>query len=432
MYAFISVTEWIIYMKNLQTNRDDLYVYRNIFSNIIKEICPTIAPFLHITIETDQNKSKNNDLSHQKNRQWHKTQNIHDRNFSLTVWIDNEKEFDEIMSTGYQENGHYVILDMLITRILDEIILLLKENAEESSIHINYTKDTMDLLNQAVMDFAYYIEIPILHGINYISSMPYESSPCDGRIVFIKDALEAENAIIELESKILFHKKNYRIIRKILQVARKNKYAVYDMSQAQIIGLVSEQSPLILQNNSFILEFRGHMHWVLRYKQVEAIQYLNGTYHIFEDIGSPRDYLKDLKIYYNNDNNKVNRALQLIRSVSQQSHGTMVIISSNVEKEVNRLSQNNRAIKIKPINLIKNSEWIYSITSIDGALMLDEDLNCYSIGTLLDGPSAIGDISRGARYNSAMSYVHWRAKEEHEKVLAVIVSEDKIISTIVE
>lgn len=408
------------------------FIYCNIFANILKEICPAIASFLHLKIEMIQTEPQNSDIFQQQKLKWKKTQNIHGRHFSLEVWIDKEEEFAEIMSLEYQENGKYLILDMLMSRILDEMILLLIENLEKSTFYVNYPKDAMDLLNQTVTDFAYYIGIPILHGVNYISSMSYEGSPCDVRIVFIKSEWKKGCDMIELENAISFHENNYRIIRKILQVARQDKYAVYDMNRSQIVGLVTENSPLFSQSNCFTLEFRGHMHWALQHKKKNVIQYINGSYHIVDDIGSSRKYLKDLNIYYNGDEMKVNNALQLIKSVSKQSHGTMVIISSNAKDEVDRLSKNNRAIKIEPINLIEYIRWVYSITSIDGALMLDEQLNCYSIGTLLDGPSAIGDISRGARFNSALSYVHWRTSKKCEKVLAIIVSEDKMISTIVE
>lgn len=412
-------------------NQKHFNAYCNIFANILKEICPAIAPFFHLKIEMIQIESQNSDIFQQQKVKWKKTQNIHGRKISLEVWIDNEEEFSEMMSLEYQENGKYLILDMLMSRILDEIILLLRENLEKSTFYVNYPKDALDLLNQTVTDLAYYIGMPILHGINYISSMSYEGIPCDGRIIFIRGEWKKECDTIELKDAISFHENNYRIIRKILQVARQDKYAVYDMNRNQIVGLATKNGSLFSQSNYFTLEFRGHMHWVLQNKKKNVIQYINGSYHIVDDIGSSRKYLMDLNFYYNGDEIKVNNALQLIKSVSKQSHGTMVIISSNAKDEVTRLSKNNRAIKIEPINLIEYIQWIYSITSIDGALMLDENLNCYAIGTLLDGPSTIGDISRGARFNSALSYVHWRTSKKGEKVLAIIVSEDKMISTII-
>lgn len=417
-------------MQNIEKN---LKCYGDIFNKILKKLCHPIAQSLRLEIEIDQNKLSDNTSSPQKGRlKWDRNLEIQNVSFSLQVWINDEKEFEEIMSTGYQEDGNHVILDMLIARILDEITDLLIDGIENSSILINYPKDAVDLLNQAVMDFAYYIGIPILQGINYISSMPYEGRQCNGHIAFAKDFQLEKNYNIEFAHKISFQEKNYRIIRKIMQISGPDKYVVYDMNQAQIIGLVTENDPLVSRNDTFILEFREHMHWVLYHNKTKVLQYINGIYHIIDNDESSRNHITDLNYFYNGDNAKINKALELIDSVSEQSHGTMVVISTNAESEAGRLSKNNRGIKIEPINLMDHKEWIRSITSIDGALILDEDLNCYSIGTLLDGPSFMGDIGRGARFNSALSYVHWRKTFDNEKVLAIIVSEDKMINTISE
>lgn len=402
----------------------------NIFSKILNEICPSIEPFLHLEISISSvTTSGNESVSAKSSLEWHKEQVIRNMEFSFQVLSDNQSEFEKIVCSGYQEDGRYIIFDMLIDRILDEIILLLDEDIQNTSIHINYPKDAIDLLNQSVMDFMYHIELPVLHGINYISSIPYEGIPCNGRIVFIKNIAQFDN-MIKFDQGILFQKKNYRIIRKILQIAGQSKYVVYDINQAQIIGLIAEEHPFLSQKNTFILEYKGHMNWVLSYNGLNVIQYINGTYRIDNDTDILTNNTKNLILFYNNDTEKVDKALELLESATKQSHGTMVVISSNAEAEANRLSGNNRGIRINPINLAQNKEWIYSITSIDGALMLDEDLNCYSIGTLLDGPSFAGDISRGARFNSALSYVHWRETEMHENVLAIIVSEDKMVNTI--
>lgn len=420
-------------MNNVHNIEKNLKCYGDFFNKILKKLCPPIASSLRLEIETGQNKLPDNTSSSQKGKlKWEKNLEIQNMFFSLQVWINDEKEFEEIMSSGYQEDGNHVILDMLIARILDEIIDLLIDGIENSSIQINYPKDAVDLLNQAVMDFAYYIGIPFLHGINYISSMPYEGRQCNGHIVFTKGSQLEKYLQIEFEHKVSFQEKNYRIIRKIMQISGPDKYVVYDLNQAQIIGLVTEKNPLISRDNTFVLEFRGHMHWILYRNKTQALQYINGIYHIIDNDESSKKHIMDLNYYYNGDNAKINRAIELIDSVSEQSHGTMVVISSNAAKEAERLSNNNRAIKIKPVNLMDHKEWIHSITSIDGALILDEDLICYSIGTLLDGPSSMGDIGRGARFNSALSYVYWRQTIDNEKVLAIIVSEDKMINTISE
>lgn len=70
---------------------------------------------------------------------------------------------------------------------------------------------------------------------------------------------------------------------------------------------------------------------------------------------------------------------------------------------------------------------VLNLTSIDGAVLVDFDGNCYAIGFILDGDMAIkGNIGRGARYNSAVNYIE-RQKKKGNDFFAVIFSEDKTI-----
>lgn len=51
---------------------------------------------------------------------------------------------------------------------------------------------------------------------------------------------------------------------------------------------------------------------------------------------------------------------------------------------------------------------------------------CYAIGVILDGKADkfIGDKTRGARYNSALKYIH---SFEKQKCVILVVSEDETI-----
>ena len=67
-----------------------------------------------------------------------------------------------------------------------------------------------------------------------------------------------------------------------------------------------------------------------------------------------------------------------------------------------------------------------SLAKVDGALHIGVDLRLHRFACLLDGTAVPGeDLSRGARYNSAL-----RFSARHEKVLVVVVSMDKPISVI--
>jgi DNA integrity scanning protein DisA with diadenylate cyclase activity len=67
------------------------------------------------------------------------------------------------------------------------------------------------------------------------------------------------------------------------------------------------------------------------------------------------------------------------------------------------------------------------ITSIDGAVLLDPEGYCYSIGVILDGKaSGHGNGTRGARYNSAVRYV----ESSPYPCLVVVVSEDGMVDVL--
>ena len=110
----------------------------------------------------------------------------------------------------------------------------------------------------------------------------------------------------------------------------------------------------------------------------------------------------------------------------KQRKGTMLIITEEAESEANRLC--NQCFKIDYSPESQNfKELIKYITSIDGGVLLHPNGKCYAIGTILDGKSVntLGDITRGARYNSALRYIN---DSSSENCLIIIVSEDGMIS----
>jgi len=65
-------------------------------------------------------------------------------------------------------------------------------------------------------------------------------------------------------------------------------------------------------------------------------------------------------------------------------------------------------------------------------LIADYQGNIHTIGAILDGESVVeADMARGARYNSAIKYTYSR-KQNNEKCIAVVVSEDGDVNFIVD
>ena len=114
----------------------------------------------------------------------------------------------------------------------------------------------------------------------------------------------------------------------------------------------------------------------------------------------------------------------IIESAVQEKNGAIVVISTNAKDEAQRLSKQATCINTKKIdkNMIK----------IDGAVLADEKLNCYSFGVILDGTASsdVGTPARGSRYNSSYRYWHTR-KGENDKLLVVIISDDGMVDVII-
>ena len=129
----------------------------------------------------------------------------------------------------------------------------------------------------------------------------------------------------------------------------------------------------------------------------------------------------------------------IVKVAVKQKHGTTIVFSIFAKEEAERL--NRTSFRIAEIPLNSNRGIIKQITAIDGAVMCDFDGICYAIGVILDG-MAVGiqekkarkgnaysqepeDISRGARYNSAIRY-----KNANPCSIICIVSEDGDVNII--
>ncbi len=137
-----------------------------------------------------------------------------------------------------------------------------------------------------------------------------------------------------------------------------------------------------------------------------------------------------------NKNNIISKVIDLIEEAKEQKHGTVLIISNSayLSDESARLCQKSkRGIElIKPIDVMKDSNILKRLTSIDGAAFVDFDGKCHACGVILDGTAkAQGDMSRGARYNSTKNYLeNMRMNNSSGVILGIVVSEDGMVNVL--
>jgi hypothetical protein len=115
----------------------------------------------------------------------------------------------------------------------------------------------------------------------------------------------------------------------------------------------------------------------------------------------------------------------LANHAQSQKHGCTLVIDLN--REAVQISGQTLE---EPLDLLKPHlhDLAKSFTKVDGALHITGQIKLRGFGCLLDGRTLPGeDLSRGARYNSAL-----RFSAEHDNIIVVVVSADRPVAVIKE
>jgi hypothetical protein len=282
--------------------------------------------------------------------------------------------------------------------------------------------------------FQYYY-IPGLELFQELSNMPYEGANNFGIIDFV-DKIQEQiyGYTIEFMDKCVLYKNQGRVLRKYLQMSGENRHLLasrfnaYDqVNQCWVIGGIgTDYDKEILCS----VKFLGNSKWSCEFKN-EIVLY-NGTEYevqIKNRAKNSNKYENDIKEIFGEVLSQ--NIFDVINKVKAQSHGTMLVISDDAKAEAERLGKIHRAIRTRELNMQNQTlESMLALTSIDGAIMMDIDCICYSIGTILDGSATIySNLGRGSRYNSAYTYIHNMQKNK-KKCAAVVISEDGMVDII--
>lgn len=251
-----------------------------------------------------------------------------------------------------------------------------------------------------------------------IASTPYEKAQNQGVIWCINKNVK-NGTFIKFIKAIELCRDNVRQIRKLLEMSGEDNTLV--LENGKIVGIYRRKG----DNAGTGIRFTGNGKWRLFTSQSQYLLAFDSVTFRLTDQYQYNELEASIEEVFNG-NADINRIKIIANTANKQTHGTTLIISDNAKGESERLAKFDRAVMIEPTDL-KDEKAIISLTAIDGALMIDAYGCCYAIGTILDGVAKTqGRSSRGARYNSAATYVDNRL-EKGEKVIAVIVSADDSI-----
>ncbi|HFK1496556.1 TPA: diadenylate cyclase [Bacillus paranthracis] len=265
--------------------------------------------------------------------------------------------------------------------------------------------------------------LKMFQNANEISSLKYEGDECVGKILFCKNIEPIKEKIIFIDKMPLDKHKG---VRKLLEIATDDIYLL--ASGKEIYGFFETDEDSFKSLSGYSITFTSHAKWDFEEfgepkKKILSVGF--GTPKLPKKSLEESEFVNGFKTVFKNkyDYKKI---WALTLEACKQRKGTMLIITEEAESEANRLC--NQCFKIDYSPESQNfKELIKYITSIDGGVLLHPNGKCYAIGTILDGKSVntLGDITRGARYNSALRYIN---DSSSENCLIIIVSEDGMIS----
>ena len=256
----------------------------------------------------------------------------------------------------------------------------------------------------------------LFRNCSTISSLYYERSAGSGRILLASKDHPAVKRIVSFETPAKL--KNVRAARKLLQLSFKDISILSDSNE--IYGIAKVGSYDSVNEDLYEVQIVDHHHWELRHNGHTLMEVRYGIPSLPKlrlDEEAFREHVR--QIFQDITDSATDLLLSLVKEAAEESHGTLLVISTEASEEAKRLAS--QATPIAPCPM--TPEILRHLTPIDGAIMLDIGGKCHSIGTILDGQATTnGDPGRGARFNSAVRYVE--SISHKGCCLAVVVSED--------
>jgi hypothetical protein len=245
-----------------------------------------------------------------------------------------------------------------------------------------------------------------------VAAMKYEGGDAGGHFVVCQDSNSAIAFTIRLKSAVGLREE--RRIRKLLELSRGELALI--LTDAGVAGLGRIDDTDTNPASLFHIDVLAHHVWRLRFAKTVLCEFRYGL----PGIPRPRLNFEDFSELCARvlpTDARVAALWKIIDACTAQRHGTIVVISTDAVTEADRLAKQSTTMEPK---LLSESD-VHSLSSIDGAMLVDHQAACHSIGVILDGTATnSGDPGRGARFNSAVRYLESRKAP----CLICIVSED--------
>ncbi|PJJ54741.1 DNA integrity scanning protein DisA nucleotide-binding domain protein [Hymenobacter chitinivorans] len=256
---------------------------------------------------------------------------------------------------------------------------------------------------------------------NTISSLRYEGAEGIGKLLLARRRHPNLEEVFALTCPTPLT--DYRAVRKLLEMTTADVSLLADGENVYALGrLVGTYDAS--REDLFMINFVTHYAWEFQHDGKVLMRSHYGQPSLPRPRLNRLQFRKDLRrIFDLTAPEKVERLWDVVVEASRQKHGTLVVVTTEALAEADRLKL--QCTLIEPVPLTPLITRL--VTAIDGAVLVDPDAYCYSIGVILDGKaSGHGTSTRGARYNSAIRYV----ESSPYPCMAIVVSEDGLVDVI--
>lgn len=256
---------------------------------------------------------------------------------------------------------------------------------------------------------------------NLISSLPYEGAQPAGRLVLARRGHPAVTPQTIFTEPVRVDKP--RTVRKLLEMCDANTSLLCGDGQVYGLGAVAAESYDPHNADVFIIRFLGHLAW----EMVHNDEVLMRTIDFVPQLPRERLSVETFKEAIRHANTTIQddaleKLVEVATCAARLKHGAVLVFTPRASEEAARLSK--RSIGVEPFRM--EPRQVASASAIDGAVLIDHKCTCHAVGVLLDGKaSARNNAERGARYNSAVSYV-----DEHPEAVVLVVSTDGSVDVI--
>jgi len=326
-------------------------------------------------------------------------------------------------SEGYSGPPNFV--DACIRQILGQAWDLLgaREPGHTRTNELLYAREqarraASDLLFTVTMMTAGRWEgVDLFTALNDISTLMYERQESLGRLLLVDPASRDIEYVLKLAAPVPL--REVRWSRKLIQLASGDAKLICNGESIFGVGCWTSNPGSV-----FEVDFFAQRSWTLRRGSQEFIRTHFGDPKIPKGPISEGRFLENYEMLFPQASPTASRALwQALKGLEGLDHGSLLVVSEDAATEAVRLKD--QGTVIEPTLL--TASILESASRIDGAILVDPEGRCHSIGVIVDGSAnEFGSPSRGGRYNAALRY----ALVSDRSRMAIVLSDDRTLDVI--